>query len=424
MSAARAPGSKGSGLPLALMLTADRQIDRRILLEADALQADGWCVKILAMPLDEPEASPDPRVQRLGITPQRHAREFLILELYRKARAMMPMNSTIMRRLKALAWTYVVDQEKFYVDLFLGEALRHRADLVIAHDLPMLPVGARVVKAHGAKLAYDSHELFAEQEFSDREKRRWRGIEDAYVRDADRVITVNASIASELEARYGLERVHVILNAERPYRAAGAAGPGLRQRLGLPTDAVIGLFQGGLSANRNLETLVRAMERVTVPNLHLVFLGNGRMAIPLAKLAAGLGLSDRVHFLEAVPQGKLLSLTATTDFGIIPYQANCLNTYYCTPNKLFEFIAAEVPIVASDLPELRRFVTDNGIGLTGDLSNPVDAARLLSTMASDLEGRRAYRERIGSLRHDISWDVEGPKFAHILGALKPATGAA
>lgn len=408
--------------PLALMLTADRQIDRRILLEADALEADGWAVRILAMPLDSPDTGRDQRVQRLGINPRRNAREFLILELYRKARAMMPMNSAAMRYMKALAWTYFVDQEQFYVDLFLNEALRHPADLVVAHDLPMLPVAARVAEAKGSKLVYDSHELFSEQEFSDREKRRWRGIEDCYIRLADRVITVNQSIAGELEKRYALPKVHVILNAERPYRAAEPVEQGLRQRLGLGSEAVIGLFQGGMSAGRNLETLVRAMAQVSVSSLHLVFLGDGQMASPLSRLSRDLGLEKRIHFLAAVPQNELLALTASADFGIIAYQPNCLNTRYCTPNKLFEFIAAELPMVASDLPELNHFVSGYGIGLTGDLSSASSAARMLSSMAADKDGREAFRRRIGEVREFVSWDVEGPKFAALIAGLKPGAG--
>lgn len=405
--------------PLALMLTADRQIDRRILLEADALEADGWEVRILAMPLDGPDTGRDPRVQRLGITPQRHAREFLVLELYRKVRAMISMNSSVMRRLKALAWAYVVDQEQFYIDLFLGEALRHPASLVVAHDLPMLPVAVRVAQEQGSKLVFDSHELFSEQELSDREKRRWREIEDSHIRLADRVITVNVSIAEALEKRYALPKVYVILNAERPYRATEPAEQGLRQRLKLDGEAVIGLFQGGLLAGRNLETLVYAMSQVSVSNLHLVFLGDGQMASPLSRLSRDLGLDRRIHFLAAVPQNELLALTASADFGIIPYQENCLNTRYCTPNKLFEFIAAKVPMVASDLPELNRFVSGNGIGLTGDLSSASSVARMLSSMASDGESREAFRRRIGEVREFVSWEVEGLKFAALMAGLKP-----
>lgn len=414
-------GEETMGRPLALMLTADRQVDRRILLEADALEADGWAVRILAMPLDGIDRNPDPRVARLGIAPRTHTREFLILELYRKARGLLAMNSAVMRRLKALTWAYVVDQEKFYLDLFLSEAMRHPASIVVAHDLPMLPVAVRVGKAKRAPVVYDNHELFTEQEFSEREKRRWRAIESSYIDDAACVVAVNRSIADELERRYRIQAVHVILNAERPHFETVNHKMGLKERLGLQDDAVVGLFQGGLSSGRNLEILIEAMRHVSASQLHLVFLGDGQMAGPLSRASKDLGLSHRIHFLAAVPQSELLDLTASADFGIIPYQANCLNTYYCTPNKMFEFIAAQVPIVSSDLPELRRFVGQLGIGLVADLSNGLSAAKVLSSMATGFDQRHAFRNAIGKIRSEISWDVEGPKFAALLASFKPTS---
>ena len=65
---------------------------------------------------------------------------------------------------------------------------------------------------------------------------------------------------------------------------------------------------------------------------------------------------SRIHFLDPVSQDELLSWTAGADIGIVPYPPIDLNSRLCTPNKLFEFIVAEVPILANDLPELRRFV--------------------------------------------------------------------
>lgn len=399
--------------PLALMLTADRQIDRRILLEADALEEDGWAVKIIAMPLDGDERKPDSRVVRLGISARSNAREFYILKLYRKVRGMMPMNSFLMRRLKAFVWAYFVDQEKFYVDLFLSEALRHPATVVIAHDLPMLPVGTRYAKATGVPVVYDSHELFTEQEFGEQEKRRWRSIEEANIRAAEAVITVNQSISDELKRRYELDIVHVILNAERPLSESPQGG-GLRSLLCLGEEAIIGLFQGGLSGDRNLDRLLEGMQFVTDQRLHLVFLGDGQMASSLARRAVELNLSDRVHFLSAVPQAELLALTTSADFGIIPYQATCLNSLYCTPNKLFEFISAAVPIMASDLPELRRFVHGNGLGIVADLSTARSMGDALTRMASDGAFRRRCRDQLKAVRKILSWEVEGPKFAALL----------
>ncbi len=397
---------------LIVMLTADRRIDRRILLEVDALEHAGWHVKIIAMPVDGDEADSDTRIIRLGVSAIENPKEFVVLSAYRKMRSFLSMNSPLMRRLKAFAWTHFIDQERFYKDLFLAEALRHRPHVIVAHDLPMLPVAVAAAQSNGAHVVYDSHELFAEQEFSETEKRKWRAIEQKYIGFASRVITVNESIAAELEGRYSLSDVKVILNAEqtasferRPER--------LRHALSLPAAAKIGLFQGGLSEGRNLHQLVDAIKHVEAPNLHLVFLGDGQLKEKLRKRALRLGLQGRVHFLDAVPQSELLEYTASADFGFVPYLANCLNTYYCTPNKLFEFIAAGIPIIASDLPELRRFVSGNDLGLILDFNDPKAVGNAVSNLIADDGLLSRLRANLISAQASISWKIEGEKLTSI-----------
>ena len=48
--------------------------------------------------------------------------------------------------------------------------------------------------------------------------------------------------------------------------------------------------------------------------------------------------------------------------AVVPYQATCLNNFICTPNKMFEYIAAGLPILANDLPEMRKFIAGYDIG--------------------------------------------------------------
>ncbi len=399
------------------MLTADRRIDRRILLEADALEADGWNVRIVAMPLDEDDAAPDPRVVRLGISTRQNPKEAAILGIYRKTRRLLPMNSTAMQWMKAFTWRHLIDQERFYLDLFLAEALRHPSSIVVAHDLPMLPVACAAARSFGAKVVYDSHELFSEHEFSEPEKRRWRAIETKYFGEAAEIITVNQTIAAELEKRYDRNGVHVILNAEKPFDPKEKPSH-LRDNLSIDKSHVIGLFQGGLSDGRNLGQLIDAMRILGRDDVHLVFLGDGQLKQQLKQKASASGLLGNVHFLDAVPQQTLLSYTASADFGVIPYIANCLNTEYCTPNKLFEFIAAGVPIVSSNLPELRRFVGDFKLGLLVNFEDPHAVAGALELLVRDTAAREGFKANTLAARQQISWDVEAVKLRAIFSPLR------
>ncbi|WP_369987519.1 glycosyltransferase family 4 protein [Pseudomonas xanthosomatis] len=400
-----------------LMLSNDRQIDRRILLQADSLQAAGWQVTILAMPLDHPDASADPRVVRIGTrVGGLGGKASRVLEGYRLLRRWLPMNGYAMRQLKALAWRFLVEPERFYLRLFLADGRRYPAQVVVAHDLPMLAVGRALACEFSAALVYDSHELYSEQEFSRREQRRWARIEGKHVQACDRVITVNPSIAGELRGRYGLAQVEVIYNAERLPEHMPASNY-LHERFAIPGGHRVLLFQGGLSAGRNLPALIRAMARVR-PDIHLVLLGEGQLGNALQRLVKRLGVQRQVHFHPAVAQQALLPITASADAGIIPYQGICLNNRLCTPNKLFEFIATGLPILASDLPELNRLVAGNGIGLVARLATPEQMARAIDELLFDPERLQAWRERLLEVRKALCWQREGQRLVQIYEGLR------
>lgn len=396
-----------------LMLTADRRIDRRILLEAETLEARGMRVTILAMPHEEEEAEQeDRRVVRVRKEEVGRRRESLVVDLYRWIRQRMAMNGRVMLWLKRIAWRWVVRPEEFYLQLFWRAATRYRPDVVVAHDLPMLPVAVRVAERCGARVVYDSHELYAEQEYTAREKRAWRELEGAYIQRADAVITVNRSIAEELTRRYGLSRVEVILNAERR-EPQPDKGTWLHERFGLPATRKILLLQGGITAGRNLETLVRAMGHVRNREVVLVLLGEGVLRQRLERIVKRLGLSERVFFGLLPVAAERRALTGSADGGIIPYQAECLNNYYCTPNKLFEYLGAGLPILATDLPELRRFVDGYGIGLIGDTSTPVSMAKMIDEFVGDEKRLAGWREQACATRERVHWEAEERRLVEI-----------
>nr|VFK39503.1 MAG: Glycosyltransferase involved in cell wall bisynthesis [Candidatus Kentron sp. SD]VFK44540.1 MAG: Glycosyltransferase involved in cell wall bisynthesis [Candidatus Kentron sp. SD] len=401
----------------AVMLTADRQIDRRILLQADTLEAAGWIVTIIAMPLDT-SAEDDLRVVRIGTGIAHAKRVNRALEAYRRVRGHLPMNGEIvMCWLERLAWRYLIDQPLFYTRLFYDTVLRYSPSVFVAHDLPMLSVAKQAAKACGAKLVYDSHELFSEQEFSEREKRRWKEVEARDIGACDAVITVNQSIAAELQKRYDLGTVNVIYNAERTPDTLKRTRR-FHETFALSSEKKVLLLQGGLLARRNLEVLVTAMGHVRDASVVLAILGDGPFLRKLHARVNSEKLSARVFFHPAVPQNELLQWTASADAGVIPYQATCLNNYFCTPNKLFEFIAVGLPILASDLPEIRRIVKGERIGLVGDTSSPQKLAALIDDFFSDKPRYLEWRHNLLEVRRRVCWEVEEKKLLEIYEVLR------
>ena len=389
-----------------LMLSTDVQIDRRILLQADSLEEDGWNVTILAIHHGNVASiSPDDsRVVRLGQDGVSPRKVSVLLSAYRILRRFLPMDGFLMRAARAFGWRFLVVQESFYLNMFLQDGLKNNADVVVSDDLPMLAVGRALADSFDAKLVYDSHELYCEQEISRSQRLRWERVERRYISSCDHVITVNSSIARELEKRYGIAGVAVIHNADR-VEPLEVRSRYLHDYFDIPYEHYVLLLQGGFSEGRNLIVLVEGFSLVNTACIHLVFLGDGVLAEELRKRSVG-ALSGRLHIHQSVPQKDLLAITASADAGVIPYLATCLNNYYCTPNKLFEFIAAGLPVLGSDLPEIRRFIKGYSIGEVADFSSEHSIAGAIDDFFSDHLRLMGWKNRLLSVRQEVCWQKE------------------
>jgi glycosyltransferase involved in cell wall biosynthesis len=135
----------------------------------------------------------------------------------------------------------------------------------------------------------------------------------------------------------------------------------------------------------------------------LLVVGDGPERGRLDRLAASLGVADAVEMTGAVDPADIPGVLARMDVAVAPYPA--LTDFYFSPLKVYEYLAAGLPTVASDLPDLRRLLEDGRLGL---LTAPGDEAALARAVASLREDPRR-RERLAERgretavsRHD--WD--------------------
>lgn len=391
-----------------LMLTNDLKIDRRILQEADSLRQDGWHVKILAMPCPQEEVSDSSngvvRINRLRKDYVSYS--FIALHFYRKIYRYFPIFNKIRPFLRKIFASYFINWEEFYISLFKGNIEEYSPSVVMAHDLPMLPVACWAAKKIGAQVVYDSHELYAEQEFSSAEKKDWKKIESKYIKNCTEIITVNNLIGLELQKRYSLaSKPHIIHNAvisEGVFKKTNL----FHKIFQLSECNKIVLFQGGVSDNRNLDVLIKAFTKIRNQDVCLVILGDGPEKKFLIKLTKNLNLVDKVFFHPAVPQKDLLNYTINADVGIIPYQATSLNNYLCTPNKLFEFVSTGVPIIASDLPAIRELVLRYEVGRTASLKTEDEIAYAIEEMFESDQTLEHFRNNINNVREKFLWNPQ------------------
>jgi glycosyltransferase involved in cell wall biosynthesis len=303
---------------------------------------------------------------------------------------------------------------------FVREIVRLRPDVVHAHDAAMLLpglIGARLV---GADLVYDSHELATGVPY----RERWwaafvGGLERAIVPRCAAVITVSDGIARRLAERYRLRSPATVV---RNVTALHVSGPGgLRARIGIGPEVPLVLHQGAPAPARGCEAMLDAV--VQLPEIRFVFLGDPEPGYGevLAVAIEARGLGSRVTMLPSVPLETLLANTAEADVGITLLEDSCENHRLALPNKLFEYIAAGIPVIASDLPELRMLVTRYGIGWT--VAEPV-ADRLPAAIAGALDARgdQKLAERLRRAAAELNWDRERVRLTELYRGLGGDSG--
>ena len=322
------------------------------------------------------------------------------------------------------AWTRRLPRTLWRI-LALGSialgARAERPDVVHANDIATLIPGYLAARLSRAALVYDTHEYAVGVPYR---KAVWAWlaatIERLLIGRCDAVITVSDGIADRLQARYGLaERPTVLRNVpDLPPPEAGSA-PDLRERLGIG-EAPLVLHQGAVADGRGGGNLVRAVARMD--SAHLLFLGaDGAFADGLRGLGRDVGLDGRLHFHPPVPLADLLSYTSQADVGVSLLEDTCENHRLALPNKLFEYLAADLPVVVSDLPEMSSLVGERGVGWTTDPGDPADIARVLG-LALDERDDPGLHQRVRAAAAELNWPHERSRLTGLYAALAERRG--
>lgn len=280
----------------------------------------------------------------------------------------------------------------------------YRPDLVVAHDLPQLFAGAAIKKALKIPLVYDSHEVYSEiGTLTAKEKKFLKTREEKFIRNADVVITVNPCAAEWFENEYKIT-VHSITNATDlpPGFDVNKKYNLIRKKLRLGKDVKILSYQGWFSIEgRGLQELIEAMKDVR-EDIHLTMMGYGDFDY-FQKIIDKHGVSQRVHLMKAVPWQELLWWSASADVGIVPYQPVDFNHVICSPNKVFEFIAARLPMLVNDLRYLHLVAEDAGFGIARKMSTPAEIAAAINEMFDEKLGHIS-KAKANLVAHAEEWE--------------------
>jgi len=283
----------------------------------------------------------------------------------------------------------------------------HHADILVSNDLDTLPANFLAAKLKKIPLVYDSHEYFTgvpELSNRPRTQRVWKRIEKICLQNVDQAITVNDSIAKLYKEEYN-KTFDVIRNVPLITKPFLKDRSSLRTELDLPHERKIIILQGaGINIDRGAEELVEAMSYLS--DYLLLIVGSGDVLPKLKKLVVTNNCKQNVSFIPKQPIDILRKYTAAANLGITLDKDSNINYKYSLPNKIFDYIHAGIPVLASDLPEISKIITQYNIGKICPDHNPKTIANCIKEMLQAEDEMKIWEENTTFAAKEFNWDKE------------------
>ncbi|MCX6329730.1 MAG: glycosyltransferase [Bacteroidia bacterium] len=305
---------------------------------------------------------------------------------------------------------------KFYNIRLFFYLLFHKSDLLVANDLDTLLPNFLVSKLKRLPLVFDSHEYFTGvPEIQNRPfvKWVWTTIEKMIFPRLKYVMTVSDSISMQYESQYGIRPV-TIRNCARSFAETKGY---TKKELGISGDHLLLILQGGgINIDRGGEELIEAM--TLIENVSLIIVGSGDVLQFLKNKVEELNLSNRVKFIPKQPWNELLRYTKSADAGLSLDKDTNLNYRFSLPNKLFDYISAGIPVITSDLPEVKKIVKESGCGIIIQTVTPEEICKAIIKLRDDRVLLNKLKQNAVIASGTLNWDRESKKVVDFYKVIK------
>ncbi|RLA77226.1 MAG: glycosyl transferase family 1, partial [Epsilonproteobacteria bacterium] len=282
-------------------------------------------------------------------------------------------------KLKSKNWSKneIIQVFKYFEFIYRVIKRYKTSDILHCNDLNTLPIGVIIKKFFNknVRIVYDAHEYeINDIPYENKYKIKMKYFIEKYlIKHADTVICVSDKIADEYVRLYKIEKPDLVLNT--PHYINLDKKNIFRETFGIDENKTIFLYQGALTLGRGIEVLLQTFKEINNDKYIIVFMGYGILEESIMRSSKKY---KNIYFHKAVPSDILLNYTSSADFGISTIEDSCLSYRYCLPNKMFEYIMADVPVIVSNLIEMKKIVNYYNVGIVvknNTLDGVIDAVQ-------------------------------------------------
>ena len=354
----------------------------------------------------------DQRVLRTAGTLSREGYEIQIVGRWLKNTISNPDDIFKVHRFRMIFHSGPLSYACFNVRLFFFLLLR-KSVLYFSNDLDTLPANYLVSRIKQIPLLYDSHEYFTEvPELIGREKTRriWLKIERAILPRLKYSCTVNHSIAKIYEEKYSIS-MGVVRNLPELNNSEIAA-----ENIPGSDGKQIIIYQGVLNMGRGLDHLIESMQFVT--NALCLIVGDGPEYSRLSGLIRTYKVEEKVKLIGKMSPLELKGITLQADLGVSIEENMGLNYYYGLPNKIFDYIHAGVPVLASPFPEMKNLLDEYGVGETLISREPSQIGKQINSILGNTTMNNKWKKNLEIARKELCWQNEEVKLIDLLSKIE------
>lgn len=355
----------------------------------------------------------DNRVNKICLFLQQQGYDVLLVGRQKKDSIELPKRSYATKRFKLAKEKGAGFYALYNLRLFFF-LLTKRASLLVSNDLDTLLANYAASKFKpNARLVYDSHEYFTEVPeliHRPRVQKVWEGIESWIFPKLKTIYTVNESIAKLYREKYKKE-VLVVRNISPTFHLDHLP---TKAALDIPENTFLVIIQGaGINVDRGSEEAIEAMK--LLENACLMIVGDGDVVAQLKETVEREHLGEKVRFYGKRPYAEMMAFTDHADVGLTLDKPTNLNYLYSLPNKVFDYIHASTPIIATDLVEIKRVIEKHDLGTILAELTPENLANAIRDLQENPNKLEQFKANCALAAKVENWESE----QHILEEIYP-----